>query len=76
MSKKSEKLSNEAVQYILSRILDNANDMLKEYDGSDYYQGQKQAYYEILDSVKTALIARNQNLKDYGLNIDLERTFL
>lgn len=72
----SEKLSNEAVQYILSTILDNANDMLKDCDNSEYCQGQKQAYYEILDSVKTALLARNQDLKEYGLDFDLEKKFL
>ena len=67
------------IEYILSRIVKKANDALEESGqnkNDDFYKGRKFAYYEILDAIKNELISRDQNLKDFGLDIDLEKTFL
>jgi hypothetical protein len=71
---------NEAtVKFIISRVIENANDALEESirnKGDDFYKGRKLAYYEILDSIKNELEARDQDLKEFGLDIDLEKTYL
>lgn len=67
------------IEYILSRIVKKANDALeesKENKDDDFYKGRKFAYYEILDAIKNELIARDQDLKEFGLDINLEKTFL
>lgn len=66
-------------QFIIERILKNAYESLndaKENPGSDYYSGHIIAHYEILDIIKTELTVRDEDLKEYGLDIDLEKVFL
>lgn len=70
-----EPLSPEAVKFIIARVLDNANDAFKEAKDNrqnDFYQGRKFAYYEILDTIKNELIAHDQDLKEFGLDENLE----
>lgn len=73
------KMNDEAIKYILSRVLDNANDALKESrenKDDDFYKGKKMAYYEVLDTIKNELEAREQDLKEFGLDINLEKEYL
>lgn len=71
---------NEAtIKFIISRVLENANDALddaKQNKNDDFYKGRKLAYYEILDTIKNELIANEKDLKEFGLDIELEKTFL
>lgn len=73
-------MMNEAeFQYIVARILDNANDALEEAAANkddDFYKGKKFAYYEVLDTIKNELKARGQNLQAFGLHVNLEKKFL
>ena len=65
------------IEYILSRIVKNAKATLVESEKNDAFQkGRKFAYHEILDTIKNELIVREQNLEEYGLDIDLEEAFL
>ena len=66
-------------KYIVSRVLDNANDATseaKENPEDDFYKGRKMAYYEVLDTIKNELKARDADLKEFGLDIDLENVIL
>lgn len=68
-------MMDEVFKYIISRIIDNANDAVeeaKENTGDDFYKGKKLAYYEVLDTVKNELLARETDLKEFGLDINLE----
>ena len=72
-------MTEATIKFIISRVIDNANDALDESiqnNGDDFYKGRKLAYYEILDSIKNELEARGQDLKEFGLDIDLEKTYL
>lgn len=74
-----KKMSEAALQYILARLLDNANDTMKELKNNPkdlFYQGKQLAYYEIFDTIKNELEAHNQDLKEYGLDFDLEDKLL
>lgn len=71
-------MNKSEVEYILARVIDNANDAFeeaKENAGDDFYKGKKLAYYEILDTIKNELIARDQDLKEFGLDVDLEKKY-
>ena len=72
-------MSEEEIKYIVARVLDNANEAFEEAaenKDDDFYKGKKLAYYEILDTIKNELKARGQDLKEFGLNINLEKKFL
>lgn len=68
-------LTDETIKYIISRVLDNANDAFKEFEKAPndaFYSGKRLAYYEILDTIKNELIVRGQDLKEFGLDADLD----
>lgn len=72
-------MNDATIKFILSRVIKNAYDALeesKENPDDDFYKGHVMAYYETLDTIKSELEAHDQDLKEYGLDIDLEKTFL
>ena len=72
-------MSEAEIKYIVWRIMENANDACEEWtlnQNDDFYKGKRFAYYEVLDTIKNELRARNQNLEEYGLDISLEKKFL
>lgn len=72
-------MNDSEIKYIISRILDNANDAIEESNQNkddDFYKGKKIAYYEVLDTIKNELKAKSQDLKEFGLEINLEKTLL
>lgn len=72
-------MNNDTIKFIISRVLENANEALeeaKENKDDDFYKGKKLAYYEILDTIKNEIDIRDEDLKEFGLDIDLEKTFL
>lgn len=67
-------LTQESMKYIISRLLERAGEAIEESKAdpkSDYEAGRKTAYYEMLDILKTELDVREQDLKEFGLDIDL-----
>ena len=71
----TETLTREGMKYIVARLLDNANDAAEEYsrDKDNKFQaGRRSAYYDIL---RTELDVRDEDLKEFGLDIDLEGNF-
>jgi hypothetical protein len=72
-------MTEAAIKFIISRVIQNAFDAAeeaKENKNSDFYNGRKLAYYEILDTIQSELDVRDADLKEFGLDIDLEKTFL
>lgn len=72
-------MNEETIKHIIARVIDNANEALEESKKNkedDFYKGKRLAYYEILDAIKNDLEIDGQSLKDFGLDINLERTFL
>ena len=63
-------------RFIVSRLIANADDSIAESNkDEEFYKGHKLAYYEVLDTIKNELIAHGQDLKEYGLDINLENKF-
>ena len=68
-------LSEHDVEYIIARIIDNANDCIEEMrtnKGDLFYEGKSLAYYEVLDTVKNTLLIYGQTLSQYGLRDNME----
>ena len=71
-------MNEETIKYIIARVIDNANDALEEErknKADAFYKGKKLAYYEILDTIKNDLDINDQDLKEFGLDVDLEKVF-
>lgn len=66
------KLSTSELEFIVSRVLENAKNAADNNDKSEFEQGKKLAYYEILDTIKNELIVRDIELKEFGLDMMLE----
>jgi len=72
-------ISADAFKYIISRLVDNALTAKQELDddpGNSFYEGKTMAYYEVLDTLKNELEVREQDLKEYGLDMDLEKSLI
>lgn len=72
-------MNESTIKLIISRVIDNAADALeeaKENKNDDFYNGKKLAYYEILDTIKNDLVINEQDLSEFGLDINLEKQFL
>lgn len=72
-------MNDETIKYIISRVLENANEAIAESDKHKddlFYKGKRLAYYEILDTIKNELDINDQDLKDFGLDINLEKEIL
>lgn len=66
------KLSTSELEFIVSRVLENAKNAADNNDKSEFEQGKKLAYYEILDTIKNEIIVRDIELKEFGLDMMLE----
>ena len=72
-------LTAESLQFIISRLVENANESIEDSranKGDLFKSGRSEAYYEMLDTLKSELSARDEDLKEYGLNVNLERRYI
>ena len=72
----SQKINDDAMKYIIARLIDNANEAVteSEADKDDLFKGGRRlAYYEMLDILKSEIDARDLDLKEFGLNIDIDQ---
>ena len=68
-------LTAERLKYIIARVIDNANDAIKESKENPkdaFIDGKKLAYYEVLDTIKNELDVSEQDMKEFGLDFTLE----
>ncbi len=68
-------LTAERLKYIIARVIDNANDTVKESKENPkdaFIDGKKLAYYEVLDTIKNELDVSEQDMKEFGLDFPLE----
>ena len=75
----NEKLTKEGIEYIIGRLLKNAQETAVEWKkdkGNLFYDGKALAYYEMLDIIKAELDIREQDLKEFGLDVNLEEKLL
>lgn len=78
MRKLDKPLTEYEIEYIIARVVQNsqyATDEAKE-NPSEFNEGRKFAYYEVLDTIKNELLVREQNLKDYGYDEDWEHRLM
>ena len=68
-----------ALKYMIGRVIDNGMDAREEarkHPEDPFFQGKLLAYYEVLDTMKNELYLEDQDLREFGLDMNLEREFL
>ena len=75
----NEKLTKEGIEYIIGRLLKNAQETVGEWERDKsnlFYDGKALAYYEMPDIIKAELDIREQDLKEFVLDVNLEEKLL
>lgn len=75
----NKNLTEESIKYIISRLVERTDEAMQEYQkdkNNDFESGRSLAYYEMLDILKTELDLHEQDLKEFGLDINLENRYL
>ena len=68
-------ISIEGLKCIIGRLIVNAKEAHDESieDRDDLFkQGRRLAYFEMLDMLKTEMEVRDADLREYGLDIDVD----
>ena len=72
-------LSKEGIAFIIERVLNNAKEATSDRNNATeeedviYHSGRVEAYYEILDTIKNELLIKDQDIKEFGLDFNLEQ---
>ena len=64
-------MNDDMVKYIIARILENISSQELQTD-SDFVHGEKLAFYETLDIIKSELIAHDYDPGEFGIGQELE----
>ena len=75
----TNQISVEGIGYIVIRIVERAKEAAgeaKEDKTDSFKDGRALAYYEVLDILRSELEVRDLDLKDIGLDFDLEKELL
>ncbi len=73
---KKEGLSESGIKYIVARLIERGLEAREEYyaDKTDMLQaGRHLAYYEMLDILQSEILIHDQDLKEFVLDINLEK---
>lgn len=72
-------MTKEAIKAIIARLMANADEAVTEARNDrkdDFKSGRSLAYYEMLDTLKVELSAHGESLKEFGLDKNLEETYI
>lgn len=65
-------MNDEIMRYVIECILENAEDV-SELPRSEFNDAKRLAYYEVLNTIKGQLEINDIDLKEYGLDFELEK---
>lgn len=66
-------MNKDIMKYIIARLIEKANDALEEKASGEFGAGRSEAYYEMLDVLQSEIEANEENLAEYGLDIDISK---
>ena len=71
--------NNDIFNHLMERLLSKADDALNTYQkdkSNEFYSGRVEAYYEVLDALKSELTVWDYDLDQCGLDFDLDKKYL
>ena len=69
-------MNNDIFNHLMERLLSKADDALNTYQkdkSNEFYSGRVEAYYEVLDALKSELTVWDYDLDQCGLDFDLDK---
>ena len=72
-------MNNDIFNHLMERLLSKADDALNTYQkdkSNEFYSGRVEAYYEVLDALKSELTVWDYDLDQCGLDFDLDKKYL
>lgn len=72
-------MNNNIFNHLMERLLSKADDALNTYQkdkSNEFYSGRVEAYYEVLDALKSELTVWDYDLDQCGLDFDLDKKYL
>ena len=74
---KNDMMTKGAIAYIINRLLENGREAVEDFrkEKNDYNSGRMEAYYELLDILQNELSVRDEDLKEYNIDINLDKEF-
>lgn len=72
-------MNNDIFNHLMERLLSKADDALNTYQkdkSNEFYSGRVEAYYEVLDALKSELTVWDYDLGQCGLDFDLDKKYL
>ena len=72
-------MNNDIFNHLMERLLSKADDALNTYQkdkSNEFYSGRVEAYYEVLDALKSELMVADYDLKACGLDIDVDAKYM
>ena len=72
-------MNNDTFNHLMERLLSKADDALNTYQkdkSNEFYSGRVEAYYEVLDALKSELTVWDYDLDQCGLDFDLDKKYL
>lgn len=64
-------MNNETMRYIIECIVENASNASK-LPRNEFNDAKRLAYYEVINTIKGQLEVNEIDLKDYGLDFEIE----
>lgn len=72
-------MNNDIFNHLMERLLSKADDALNTYQkdkSNEFYSGRVEAYYEVLDALKSELTVWDYDLDQCRLDFDLDRKYM
>ena len=73
----NDKMSLDEVRYIIGSVMEYGYESIDEAkkEPHEFNEGRKQAYYEVLDTIYSRLLACDQDPKEFGYSENWEKEF-
>ena len=74
-------MNEDSLKYLIAKLIEDADDVKAEFeyiqnkDEKLFLEGKRLAYYEMLLTIQNELDIEDQDLAEFGLNINLEKEY-
>lgn len=74
-------MNEDSLKYLIAKLIEDANDVKAEFENIQnkdeklFLEGKRLAYYEMLLTIQNELDIEDQDLAEFGLNINLEKEY-
>ena len=74
-------MHEDSLKYLIAKLIEDADDVKAEFENIQnkdeklFLEGKRLAYYEMLLTIHNELDIEDQDLAEFGLNINLEKEY-